>query len=86
MSKSDNKIQAFYISVWEEGEIETEAFLNTVDYKVSTESVDVGEEYEHHIEDYLEITYKGKNYTLDCEHGQLSTKSLEFLQRLLQNN
>jgi hypothetical protein len=68
-------INGIFISKWENGDVETKATLDTETSELTTQSVDVGEEYEHLIEETF-VSLGGEDYKVCPECHEYVTKTV----------
>ncbi len=73
-----------YISEWEEGDVVSECFIDLVRGEiVHIETSDEGADYEHHIQDQVQVDVDDKYIIVDVEDEILDAKGIQSVRRAI---
>ncbi|WP_210499581.1 hypothetical protein [Vibrio crassostreae] len=77
-------ITGTYTSVWEEGTIHSNCFIDTESLQIDDIEVsDCGEEFEHLLSEHVVIVANNKEHQLEADRGELTEEAQEELAKII---
>jgi hypothetical protein len=81
------QLHAVYTSVWDEGKVESNAAICTIEKQiVSCETSEDGDDFEHLSHEFVTIEHDGQHFEFECEQGIFTDQGQKDFTNLLENN